>query len=230
MSCDDPLENNLINTSVQEAPWPEVLSDLKSIFCNNSRFFGKIEICLPVIDGMTESYSHPKVKKRSDLFSYDNNTILGIYLCKEDNAELENFESIDLDDYFKVYAIKKSEGMEIGKSEFEQLEEYSINNYDQKEWEELKDKVLSGTSRLSVGRPVQIEIYKPKEEISTTLLIAKLMSGSEERISVFTISMVRLKKTVIFYSYYKNYSSPKTIEQVIAKNDLFGYKLLEANK
>jgi hypothetical protein len=49
-------------------------------------------------------------------------------------------------------------------------------------------------------------------------------------ISVFTLSMVGLKKTLTYCAYYKNYSTPKTIEQVRAKNDLFGYKLFEVKK
>jgi hypothetical protein len=198
--------------------------------CGHSRFYGEIEICLPEIDGMTETYSHTKVKQRADLFSYDNNTILGLYLSKVDMAKLDDFDRAELDDYFKVYALKKLEGIEIGKSEFAQLEEYSKGNFLQKDWEEIRDKVLDGSSELSIGQPIQIETYKPNEDIFTTLLLAKMINGSEERISAFTISMVRLKSSLVYYAYYKNYSGPKTLDDVRAKNDLFGFKIIEINK
>lgn len=197
--------------------------------CNHSRFYGEIEICLPEIDGMTETYSHSKVKQRADLFSYDNNTILGLYLNKDDIAKLDDFDRAELDDYFKVYALKKLEGIEIGKSEFAQLEEYTKGTFIQKDWDKIRDKVLDGTSELSIGQPVEIETYKPNENIFTTLLIAKMIYGTEERVSAFTISMVRLKNTLVYYAYYRNYTGPKTIDQVRAKSDLFGYKLLEKN-
>lgn len=217
MSCAGTSDKTAIKTKFQEA------------ICDNSRLYGKIEICLPEIDGMKEKYSHPKVKERADLFSYDNNTILGLYLSKDNYSELDNFENEELDDYIKVYALKELEGIEIGKSEFAQLEEYSKDNFIQIDWEKIKNKILSGTSDLSIGKPVQIETYKPNENIFTTVLLSKMMFGSEERILAFTISMVKLKNSLIYYAYYKNYSNPKTLEQVRAKNDLFGYKLLEKN-
>jgi len=217
ISCGSSLEDTTINRITQDT------------ICANSRFFGEIEICLPEIDGMTESYSYSQVKKRSDLFSYNNNTVLGLYLSKQNFSKLDNFENEGLDDYFKVYALNMLEGIEIGESKFKELEDLSKGNYIQKNWEDIEETILSGNTDLSLGRPVQIDSYKPTKNISTTIFIVKMMYGSEERISVLTLNMVRLKKTLIYYAYYKNYLNPKTIEQVRAKNDLFGYKLLEIN-
>ena len=197
--------------------------------CENLSHYGEIEICLPEIDGMKEAYSYPQVSERSDLFSYDNNTILGLYLSKENYLAIDNFENEALDDYFKVYALKQFEGIEISKLEFEELGEYSKGNFIEKSWEGVIDKVLNGTIDISIGEPVKIETYKPHEDIITTVLLIKMISGVEERIAVCTLNMVRLKNSLIYYAYYKNYTSAKTLEKVKAKNDYFGYKLLGKN-
>jgi hypothetical protein len=101
----------LLSCGVKQEKTSTLSSDNDSI-CKHSRFYGEIEICLPEIDGMTETYSHEKVKRRTNQFSYDNNTILGLYLNKEDMAKLDDFDNAALDDYFKVYALKKLEGIE----------------------------------------------------------------------------------------------------------------------
>ena len=202
----------------------------KEADCNSSRLYGETEICLPVIDGMKEAYSYPQVKERSDLFSYDNNTILGLYLSKENFSAIDNFESEPLDDYFKIYALKQTEGIEIGKSQFEALIEQSKGNFIEKSWKEIIDKVLSETADISLGQPIRIEAYKPNEDIFTMVLLIKMISGEEELIVVCTLNMMKLKHSLIYYAYYKNYKSAKTVEQAKAKSDFFGYKLLEINQ
>lgn len=197
--------------------------------CINSRFYYDLEVCLPEIDGMTESYSHPNVKARTDLFSYDNNTVLGLYLSQEDYSKIDQFGDEELDDYIKVYALRVTEGIEIGHTEFQALIEECKKNFIQKNWEDIIEEVLDGTSNLSLDKPVMLENYNVNESINTTLLLTKMMFGEEERISLFTMSMVKLKNSLIFYAYYKNYSNPSTLTQVKAKNDYFGYKLLEVN-
>jgi hypothetical protein len=198
--------------------------------CNSSRLYGEIEICLPEIDGMKEVYSYSQVKERSDLFSYENNTILGLYLSKKNFSAIDNFENEALDDYFKIYALKQTEGIEIGKSDFDEMIEYSKGNFIEKSWEDIIDNVLSGTDNMSIGQPVRIEAYKPTEDVFTMVLLIKMISGEEERIVVCTLNMVRLKNSLIYYAYYKNYTSAKTLELVKAKSDFFGYKLIEINQ
>lgn len=206
------------------------VQSIDKAYCNSSRFYGEIEICLPEIDGMKEAYSYPQVRERPDLFSYDNNIILGLYLSKENYLAIDNFENEALDDFFKVYALKQFEGIEISKLEFNELIEYSVGDFIEKSWDEVKNKVLSGTIDISIGRPVKIETYKPSEDIITTVLLIKMISGVEEIIAVCTMNMVRLKSSLIYYAYYKNYTSAKTLEKVKAKSDFFGYKLIEINQ
>ena len=198
--------------------------------CEFYRMYGEIKICLPKIDGMNEAYSFPQVMNRTDLFSYDNNTILGLYLNEEDFSSIDNFENESLDDYFKVYALKFAEGIEIGKSEFEELIESSKGNFLETSWEKIIDRVTSGTDNLSVGIPVKVDSYRPTEDIFTIVLLIKMIAGQEERIAVSTLNMVSVKNTVVFYAYYRNYKSAKTLEQAKAKSDFFGYKLLEINQ
>ena len=131
---------------------------------------------------------------------------------------------------FKIYALKQVEGIKFEKSDFNGLIESSKGNYIDKSWDEIIEKVLSGTDDMSIGQPVRIEAYKPTEDVFTQVLLTKMISGEEEVIVVNTLNIVRLKSTVILYAYYKNYKSSKTLEQAKAKSDFFGYKLLEVNQ
>lgn len=230
IEMNDDISKLLHNYSLDKKGFFSKVQSTVVTYCNNSRLYGEIEICLPEIDGMKEAYSSPQVRERSDLFSYDNNIILGLYLSKENYLAINNFENEPLDDYFKVYALKQFEGIEISELEFDELIEYSKGNFIEKSWEEVKDKVLSGTIDISIGQPVTIETYKPNEDIITTVLLIKMISGVEERIAVCTLNMVRLKNSLIYYAYYKNYTSAKTLEKVKAKSDFFGYKLIEINQ
>ena len=202
----------------------------ESVRCSNSRFYGDIEICLPIIDAMTETYSNSKVKERTDLFSFDNNTILGVYLNNRDIAKIEDFDKAEIDDYFKLYALKVLEGKSIDKSQFAEIRKHSNGNISQNEWVGIKKKVLNGTKDLTIGKPTQIDFYDANDDIFTSLFLVKMINGTTERISAMTMSLVRLKNTIVYYSYYRNYLGPETLDQVRAKNDLFGYKLLEVNK
>jgi len=218
-------------TNESQAIINEVPSTIKND-CNSSRLYGDIKICLPEIDGMEEAFSFPQVKNRKDLFGSfsDNNIILGLYLSDEDFTAIDNFESEPLDDFFKIYALKQVEGIKFEKSDFNGLIESSKGNYIDKSWDEIIEKVLSGTDDMSIGQPVRIEAYKPTEDVFTQVLLTKMISGEEEVIVVNTLNIVRLKSTVILYAYYKNYKSSKTLEQAKAKSDFFGYKLLEVNQ
>lgn len=230
VEINDNIRKMLVDYNLNEKGYLSKVQSTIQPSCKNSRMYGDIEICLPKIDGMKEAYSFPQVKNRGDLFSYDNNTILGLYLSKKNFSAIDDFENEPLDDFFKIYALKQLEGMEIGKSEFDELIESSKGNFIEKSWDEIEDKVLSGTADISIGQPVRIETYKPNEDVITVLLLIKMISGAEERIAVCTLNMVRLKRSLIYYAYYKNYLSAKTLEQVKAKSDFFGYKLLEINK
>lgn len=197
--------------------------------CQKKAMYGATEICLPIIDRMTESYSNPKVKERSDLFRYDNNTILGIYLNDKNYSQIKQFDSIELDDYYKVYATKNMENIDVNTTTFNDIGKSMSNNHMRITWKEVRDEIPIGSPNLSIGVPAIIETYKPNEKIWTSVLIVKMTDGAKDYITFLTMNLVHCKERIIFYAYYKDYADSKTLMNVKAKNDLFGYKLLEVN-
>ncbi|MEY4573226.1 MAG: hypothetical protein RLZ10_2510 [Bacteroidota bacterium] len=221
----------------------------KSTNCENSRFYGKIEVCLPEIDGMRECMTHPKLKGRPGILVSEQNTTLGIYINDSSINQLEASqtpENIGLNGYFKVYGIGKMEGMQIGQSEFDAFAETFKNQFVHNDWNIVKMEISMlnlekemNNFRAKAGKPIlhisnsfdkQVEIlnYKPNEQIVTSVLIL-LSSTDENKALVNTMSIVRVLDTILFYSYYQTYKDENTIEQVKNQNDIFGMALLKIN-
>ncbi len=221
----------------------------KTTNCENSRFYGKIEVCLPEIDGMRECMTHPKLKGRPGILVSEQNTTLGIYINDSSINQLEASqtpENIGLNGYFKVYGIGKIEGMQIGQSEFDAFVEAFKNQFVHNDWNIVKmdismlslEKEMNNL-RTKTGKPsipisnsfdkqVEISNYKPNERIVTSVLVS-LSSTDENKALVCTMSIVKILDTIIFYSYYQTYKDENTIEQVKNQNDKFGMALLKIN-
>ena len=217
--------------------------------CENSRFYGKVEVCLPKIEGMRECMTHPKLKGRPGILVSEQNTTLGIYLNDSSINQLEASqtpENIGLNGYFKVYGVSNIEGMQIGQSEFDAFAEAFKNKFVHNDWNIVKMDIsmLSlekemNNFRAKTGKPIipisnsfdkQVEIlnYKPNEKIVTSVLIL-LSSTDENKALVNTMSIVKIKDTIIFYSYYQTYKDENTIEQVKSQSDKFGMALVKIN-
>lgn len=217
--------------------------------CENSRYYGKVEVCLPKIEGMRECMTHPKLKGRPGILVSEENTTLGIYLNDSSLSQLEASqtpENIGFSGYFKVYGIGKLEGMQIGQSEFDAFASAFKNQFIHNDWNIVKmdismlklEKEMNNL-RTKTGKPSipisnsfdkQVEIlnYKPNERIVTSVLVS-LSSTDENLALVCTMSIVKILDTIIFYSYYQTYKDENTIEQVKNQNDKFGMSLLKIN-
>ena len=202
--------------------------------CKKSKIYGQVKICLPEIEGMTEQFSNPLIKESAQMFSFDNNVILGVFINKKDLYDLDNIiQNQGLDEYIKVWGLKDTEDLELNNSKFNELKSYIKSQFKNLNWDEVKDKVSKRNSELSTslsfGKPIVIDFYQPNDNIITQIFITKVSNGTDDNVSVFSLSNVRINNKLIQYSYAKKYTDPSSIDKVKANNDLFGYKIIEAN-
>jgi hypothetical protein len=221
----------------------------KTSQCKNSRFYGKVEVCLPDINGMRECMTHPKLQGRPGILMSEENTTLGIYLNDSSINQLEvsqNPENVAINGYFKVYGIGKIKGMTIGQSDFDDFAKAFKNQFIHQDWTVVKNEIamssledelnnlnaqmgkpLKSLNRQLIQNPVEILNYKLNEQISTSVLIIR---NQGDKVVVNTMSIVKVLDTIIFYSFYEEYKDESTIENVKNQNNKFGLELLNVNK
>lgn len=198
--------------------------------CSKTVNFGNISICLPTIDGMKECYSNPLIKKRADEFSQDGNSIFAIYLPNEIYDQTSELDSIELNDYFKVYAVNRLKDYKVLSTDLDKFQKIVLSNYQNENWKEIKASIEKLSENVSLGKPVLIEDYKPHEKIRTSVILIKSIFRGQESISMMTMNLVEIKNRLIYYSYYLDYVGPETLKQVKAKNDYYSLLLIAENK
>ncbi len=197
--------------------------------CDKSVPFGDIDICLPIIDGMTECYSTPIVKSRADEFNYEGNLILAYYLNNATHKQVDKLDEITFDDYFQIYAINKLKGVKVGQSELNEIEKVIEGNYFKENWNDLKKKIEKNHDYLSIGRPILIESYSPNNKVRTYVMLSKYQIGNDEIVSLITMNLVQIKERLISMAYYKNYYGEKSIINAKSKNDYIVLQLMDEN-
>lgn len=199
----------------------------KNTKCASKRNYNNTEFCMPIMVGMTEAYSQPKIKKATDEYKFDKrNTILGLYVR---NENLKKIDTEGFNNYIKVYGLKQLEGRKVSKSLFSLVREQFISDSSILIWDNIKNDVENKFSELKFGSPMIIEKYNLNGRISTQILLMKMIKNKKEMIKACSFSIAHVKNTIIYYSFYRTYTGPETIDIVKANSDLFGYKFLQSN-
>lgn len=207
----------------------EKSANTKTINCDKSVTYGDVAICLPVIDGMVESYSNSKVKARADAFNPDMNVILGYYLNNATYKQVDRLEEVVLDDYFQIYAAKSLQNVKITTAELDEMGETISDNYIKENWEELNEKINKEFEFMSVAKPILLDTYTPNPDARTYVLLIKYEEGEDFHILVTAMNIVKLQDRMIFMAYYKAFKSEETITKVKEKNNEIVDALVKAN-
>lgn len=197
--------------------------------CDNTVPFGDINICLPIVDGMTECYSTPIVKARADENNFEGNSILAYYISDADYKQVDNLDQIILDDYFQIYATNKLKGIKYGQSELNKMANMIEGNYINENWMDLKKNIETNHNYLSVGKPILIESYVPNSKIRTFVMLLKIISDGYEYVLVTVMNIVQIKERLIYLAYYKDYDGEESIKKAKSKNDYIVLLLANEN-
>lgn len=216
-------------SQISERDNSEVVESHNIIECYKSVAFGDVDVCLPVIDGMTECYSHPNVKMAADGLNYPGNSILGYYLNNSTYQQVDRIFEITFDDYFQIYASNELKGMKVGRSELDMMAERLESNYIRENWSDLAKEVRKNYD-FSMGVPILIDSYSPNKDIRTFVMLTKIQFDDDEFISLTLMNIVRLKERLIWMAYYKNYAGEESIGKAKSKNDYLVLSLIDVNK
>lgn len=203
---------------------------LKENNCHDFIPWGEINICLPEIDGMKNTYSIPKMKKMLDEWEYKNNTVLAYYVSNDVYNQIDNIEDIIYDDYFKVYSVNNFKNALADKNALAKVTNgtkavfnTSLRN-SSKITEEIKKR------NMSFDKPILIEDYHINSNVSTFLLFMKANIGDHERIMVMTMNIALVKNRIVYICYYKDYEGEESIKKAKAKNDYFVLRFMNENQ
>ncbi|MDP4600415.1 MAG: hypothetical protein NWS84_04645 [Polaribacter sp.] len=200
------------------------------IECNNSVPFGDINICLPLIDGMTECYSTPKVKELADEFNYEGNSILAYYLNNETYEQVDKLDEITFDDYFQIYVTNKLKGMKASQSELNKMANMIEGNYIKENWNDLKEEMERSHDYLTIGKPILIESYNPSNQARTFVMLTKFQIDNFESFVLMTMNMVLINERLIWLAYYKDYDGEESVKSAKSKNDYIVLNVIDENK
>lgn len=219
--CSEPSQQNRSNVQPTNT----------SVVCEKSVRFGNVDICLPIIDGMTECYSIPIVKATADKFEYKANSILAFYLNNDTYKQVEKLNEINYDDYFKISVTNSQEGLKFGQSKLNKYASMFEKGYVKKNWSDLKKELdVSLDDYMSVDKPILLESYAPDSNARTFVFLMKYIVGNYEYVIVMTMNIVLIKESIISIIYYKNYNGEQSIKKAKAKNDYIVLKLIDENK
>lgn len=198
--------------------------------CEKSALFGDREICLPFIDGMTESYAVPAVKARADRFRLEGSTILAYYLNNATYRNIKEINELQYDDYIQIYTLNKAEGIKIGTHELDQVAKATESSFIKANWSDVSDRISQKFENVSVGKPVLLESYAPNRNVRTAILLTKYQAGNYENVIIMALNMVQVKERLVALAYYKDYDGAESVRKSKAKNDYIVLQLLDVNE
>jgi len=217
-----------LETGSKNVTYSNVVADNSN--CTKTVTFGAVEFCLPKIDGMTECYLNPLLRRRADEFAYEGNTVFGIYLPDAIYNQSDKLLDIKLDDYIKIYSVDKLKNFKITTDKLDTLQIMMLESYDSKDWTEVENSIENMADNLSIAKPILIDSYKPHENIRTSVILMKAIRDGFEAITMMTMNVVVIKNRLIYYCYYLDYTGPETLNKVKIKNDYYGLALISVNK
>lgn len=197
--------------------------------CERLAAYGDVEICLPAINGMVESYDIPKVKARADAFNPGMNLILGYYLSDATHRQIDSLDKVVLDDYFQIYAAKSLQGIEITTDNLDRMGATISDNYIKENWGDLNEKIKEEFDFSSDTKPILLDSYTPNPDARTYVLLLKHEEGDDFHIYVSTMNVLKLHNRMVFMAYYKAFKNEETLTRSKEKNDKIVGALIRAN-
>ena len=186
--------------------------------CYRTAKFGTTDICLPVIDGYTESYTDSQVKQLADATEVPLNMVLGYYINEK---SYENFDSIDkMDDFFKVYGTIQLQDSPATRNEIAEIGNIVKGSFITKNWEELSKDIKIKGLEMEVGVPTVVKSYNLNDESFTMILIARYaIEGAEPYDMALTMNGFISNGRMVWMAYYLLFEGEETIKQIELKSN-----------
>jgi hypothetical protein len=203
----------------------------KNDACERIAHFGKAQICMPVVEGMKECYTDSVVKLIADGTEMKTNIVLGYYLTQADYSKRNTAEEMEMEEYFKVYSVKKLQDYTASASDLDKMQGVVEKSFVRNNWKELVKKIEQQYDSISIGVPTMIEKYKLDNRTITFILLVKYSNGDkEENLKLLIMNLLFLKDRLVSLGFYKAYKNEQSLKAAKEKNDSILVKFLQVNQ
>ncbi|MGP1421106.1 MAG: hypothetical protein ACTTKI_05915 [Tannerella sp.] len=201
----------------------------KNDTCNNSEWYGYVNICLPTIDGMKECRLHPRVQAFTQKYR-ESGPLLGYYLNDKIHQRIDSLGTFSFDNYFMLYGDYNRENYEATATDLPLMQQQLEQSLVGTNWQELGRQVEDVYNTLMIGQPAIIEKYSPCPDVLTMIVLMKYrQENGQESTVISAANCILVKKRLLNMAYYMAYDGGKTIDLLKERNDAAVQKLMQLN-
>lgn len=203
----------------------------QEIDCARITTFGKVEICLPQIEGYQECYSDSLVKILADETEIEANAVLGFYLSNEIFEKKDSIGLVDFDDYFKIYGTKQIADYQADLEALDQIRDLTSGNFMSKNLESIQESIDELGFDLEIGVPVIIKTYKLTSNSFTHLILVKIeLKGLEPMTRAVALNGLLINERLVWMAYYLYYDGEESIVMLQERSDQILAEILDASE
>lgn len=202
--------------------------------CQKTIIIGEKTICLPIIAGMTESYSSPTIKSISDTFKGTEDEIIYAVYMANDNVDYDKIMNNGLGyPLYKLYGNKNIVNLEIPQNIlgdfFQQMKSYlgedmtSLTKKINGRFDEI------ALDQLSIETPALIDSFSINNNSMAYTLIMEFTIENNKMTVVSNITVTRILKKLLFFANYNIYNGLDSIKKTNKETIFFIKELYKLN-
>ena len=205
------------------------------LYCTKNIKIGNIDVCFPVIEGMTESYSNSNVKILADTFKGTDDEIIFAIYAKEENLDYSKMLENGLGyPSYKLYGNKRFIDIDIDQELYNMLKVQLKKTLGKDLTKVIKrvngrlDKI-NDIADLNFETPLLIESRSINNRSTTNTLLMKMTIAEEIQTMVANLSVLVIKNKLIFFANYNIYNGSDSIDKTNDQSNIFIKKIFSIN-
>lgn len=198
--------------------------------CEREVVFGSANICLPIVDNMKECFKNDTVNALALATEYPGNIVLGYYLMDSTYSRLNQLDSIEMGNFFKIYANENLKDYKSDKEVLKQVCDATEASLKPAGWKEIKETVEDIADSISVGAPKLVDEYTTMPNSKSYIMIVKYATETSSFVSVMALDVVLVQERIVCLAYYSDYKGKESQQKLKQLNDKLLKSFVEMNR
>jgi hypothetical protein len=198
--------------------------------CEREVSYGSANICLPFVENMKECFKNDTVNALALATEYPGNIVLGYYLMDSTYTRLSQLDSIEMGNYFKVYANEKLADYKSDKDVFKEICDATEASIKPKGFKEIKETIDEITDSISVGAPKLVDEYTSISNTKSYIMIVKYETETSSFVSVMALDLVLVQERIVFLAFYSDYTGKESQQKLKQMNDKILKMFVDMNR
>ena len=218
--------------NISDADEKETDSDslkVTPVECENEVSYGKINYCLPEIEGYKECYNHPEVRSRADEIEDPDNITLGYYINDSIYSRVNEIEDLNYDNYYKIYVPNAGMDYNMTASEMKQIMSMMSTGFLDKSMEDTNEEIKRAGKEVELSQPILLEKFELNDRSSTILVLMRVRGENIDKVMAISMSSVLSKKRLLFIAHYLDYQDETTLVRLRENTTLYIEAFLKVN-